>query len=511
MTSVLRYKQNRKLIQFNSSTVVFKMAATDLEDAAELDRERKLYLKSIARMVILVQLPELKIPGTSISNWEVMEKLKGAICPNVFSYLKVTKTTMEYLHFEAEAESKDLLTKFIDKLDAKAIKLSGFPEPFKVKAGKAKVLFPKKHDWVAFFRDSINTDESKPGERPDTMHITGLPIKWFSPPGKVNNGKPCEQIVRRIFQTFGPLREIDIPILDPYRSRMNLLHTADEQVFKTFSFGTDLYFEVFIQFKNYKGFEQAMEFFKEKKLVHVLEDDKIAAVNISVDFDKTAFLSERNIEKRSMQRRRLIQCDMEQERIALKIKKEEERQREIERLEEMRREEERQRQIEKEKKQRELEIRIKEQKQKLHKIKKMIVHHEKRRQAKINERKRRDITTQRKDQGGNLVSVILKTIAAKKKIEQQEEIRRAKELKILRKLEAKKLRKEEQKRMKLKAEDEIKEKLENQEKNLRLKLLNNLKEIKESKQEMQREFLREELANKKSRLDSVVCKNVTDL
>merc|ERR1712113_1170877 len=52
----------------------------DLSDCVELSSTSGLYLKPTARLSITVTLPQLK-SGQSISNWEVMEKLRAAIRP----------------------------------------------------------------------------------------------------------------------------------------------------------------------------------------------------------------------------------------------------------------------------------------------------------------------------------------------------------------------------------------------------------------------------------------------
>lgn len=40
-----------------------------------------LYLKPYARINITVRLPQLRQPGQSISNWDLMEKIKKALSP----------------------------------------------------------------------------------------------------------------------------------------------------------------------------------------------------------------------------------------------------------------------------------------------------------------------------------------------------------------------------------------------------------------------------------------------
>lgn len=63
----------------------------------------------------------------------------------------------------------------------------------------------------------------KPGERPDTVHVSGLPSKWFA--GKRSHqesDKPSEQTLKRIFEMYGEIRSVDIPMLDPYRNHMKV-------------------------------------------------------------------------------------------------------------------------------------------------------------------------------------------------------------------------------------------------------------------------------------------------
>ena len=73
--------------------LVIKMTSigicSDTSEAVELLEAQGLYLKPVAKLNISVQLPQLKSPGSSISNWEVMEKLKKMIKPDTFLVLKV--------------------------------------------------------------------------------------------------------------------------------------------------------------------------------------------------------------------------------------------------------------------------------------------------------------------------------------------------------------------------------------------------------------------------------------
>lgn len=51
--------------------------------------------------------------------WQVMEKLRSAILPEVFTVIKVTKSTLEFLRFDAEIENRKNLPQVISKIDQK--------------------------------------------------------------------------------------------------------------------------------------------------------------------------------------------------------------------------------------------------------------------------------------------------------------------------------------------------------------------------------------------------------
>ncbi|CAM1154505.1 AKAP17A (predicted), partial [Pycnogonum litorale] len=246
---------------------------TDSSDVIDLYSPRGLFLKPIAKMNISVQLPQLRTAGKSISNWEVMEKIKGMTKPHPFVVLKVVKSTLEFIRFEGEAENKSALKSMLAKLEGKAIKLSGFPECLKVKAAEAKVNFPTRHDWDSYFRDAKNMNEMEPGERPDTIHFQCLPSKWFSDnrSHSHNEDKPNESFLKRVCDTFGEVRCVDIPMLDPYRRETNTVTGS----IQTFSFGQHLIFEAFVQYKAYMGFVNAMDSLRGMKLMYTDEDGKI--------------------------------------------------------------------------------------------------------------------------------------------------------------------------------------------------------------------------------------------
>lgn len=282
----------------------------DTSDAVELFVPQQLYLKPVAKLNISVQLPQLKLPGKTISNWEVMEKLKTMVKPVQFTVLKVSKSTLEFIRFEGEIENKANLNEVVARLDGRTIKLSGFSELLKIRSAEAKTAFPTRHTWDSYFRDAKNMNEMKPGERPDTIHLSNLPSRWFSSRQENGRGndKPSEYVFRKVFEQFGEIRSVDIPMLDPYRSQMK----AHISGMKTFSFGQELAFEGYVQYQEYVCFVKAMDALRGMKLLHK-EGDKAYTASVKIDFDRTKHLSEASIRKRRIERERLMAKEREQE------------------------------------------------------------------------------------------------------------------------------------------------------------------------------------------------------
>ena len=472
--------------------------SADVKEAFELNRAKRLYLKPIARMAIKVTLPELKLPGLTVSNWEVMEKLKSTVAPDLFTIIKVTKSSFEHIYFEAEADSKSLLNKFIEKLNNLTLKLSGFAEPLKVTAAQRKVPFPKKHDWDAFFRDTPDMDECKPGERPDTVHIKGLPSKWFLEKDNSKGDKPNPEVVFKVFEKFAPIRAIDIPALDPYRHRMASQEEGDSDFKKfSFTFGSTLNFEAYIQYMDYTGFARAMKILKGKKLIKVLEDNKAAAANIEVTFDKTAHLSEKQIKTRDCIRKKLVQQDQEEEEKRKREREETEKQKEFEKLEEKRKAKEALRLRIERRKAREEKRKLRRENRKLESRKRKVI-------AKQIAAKQQIIEVQRHEEATRLVTELLGRIAVKKGEEEEENKKREEELKILRQLEEKKRNIELMKKLEEKKKKKQKSQSKKKEKSLRKKLEKKLEDMKSKKEELQRELLRERVAKSKEKLSSVV-------
>lgn len=78
--------------------------------------------------------------------------------------------------------------------------LAVFPQ---VRALENKMDFPTRHDWDSFFRDAKDMNETLPGERPDTIHLEGLPCRWFSQKDSQFPDRPSEDVLSTVFESFG--------------------------------------------------------------------------------------------------------------------------------------------------------------------------------------------------------------------------------------------------------------------------------------------------------------------
>ncbi|CAH8484532.1 unnamed protein product [Schistosoma haematobium] len=223
-----------------SVSVPKKSEPSKISDLIDFCPTLNLYLKPIARVCITVQIPLLHDTSgqlKSFTTWEIIEKIRQ-LCPGILApstVMKVVHTTLEFVRFAVDLENKTDVRRVVTSLESQFIKLSGFPQNLRVRASEAPYDCPRRHDWEAFFRDAQNMDETKSGERPDTLVLTGLPIRWFAsgshnrPRFRVNSDdtnssylsllvdeeKPDPSIVKEAFEVFGKIREIDIPMLDP--------------------------------------------------------------------------------------------------------------------------------------------------------------------------------------------------------------------------------------------------------------------------------------------------------
>lgn len=284
----------------------------DTSEGVELYASQCLYMKPIARLTMTVMLPEFKEPSRSISNWEVMEKLKDMVYPDLFLNLKVSKSTADFIRFEGEVENKGLLRTVIAKLHGRTVDING---GLRVLAAEAQYEYPTPQDWESFFKSREGRYDDLANLLPDTLHIEGLPCKWFA--SRESNGeKPCEEIVKNVFAIFGTVRNIDVPMLDPYRE-----DTAGKNFF---SLGGLQTFDAYIQYIENSDFIKAMETLRGMKLLYKGDDGKALACSIKVTFDTTDHLSEEAIQKRHLERLKLQELEQQRKEEKRREKEEEE-------------------------------------------------------------------------------------------------------------------------------------------------------------------------------------------
>ncbi|KAJ8415139.1 hypothetical protein AAFF_G00008370 [Aldrovandia affinis] len=466
----LKPKHQRKLKKLHlvamTTTIVH-----DTTEAVKLCPTHGLYLKPIAKMMVSVALPQLKQPGKSISNWEVMERVKSMVHPDQFSALRISKSTMEFIRFEGEVENRGVVKAFLAKLDGKSIKLSGFTDILKVRAAENKMDFPTRHDWDSFFRDAKDMNETVPGERPDTIHLEGLPCKWFAQKDTLPE-RPSEVVLKAVFEGFGKIRNVDIPMLDPYREEMM------DKNFHTFTFGGHLNFEAYVQYQEYMGFVKAMDTLRGMKLMYKAEDSKAVACNIKVTFDTTKHLSDWAMKRRQMERQKLQELERQREEQKRKEKEEEERRREEERKQREQEEEERERRREEKIRKREQKTKDREEKRTQRKAKKQQAEAQKKLHLKIAMEERKLLLAQRNLESIRLVAELLGKAKAMK---QQQQEREEEELAKQQKAEVARLQQLEERRRLQEAElrrvEEEKERalqLQRKERELRDRLVGNL-------------------------------------
>lgn len=426
---------------------------SDLSDAVPVCPQLELYLKPIAKVNISVGLPKLKVPGQTVSNWELMEKIKLMCTPHQFSVLRVSKSTVDFVRFEGEVENKSLIKTFISQLDGKFIKLSGFPDAQKVSCGETKVPFPSRHDWDSFFRDSGQFNEMEPGKRPDTIHLKDVPCKFFTNKKKQNVD---EDLVKLAFLPFGEIRNIDIPMLDPYRSDQTSTNSNGGN-FQTFSFGSRLNFEMYIQYREYIGFAKCMDEFRGKKLVMKETDGKAIAATVKVDFDKTKHLSLQSINHRKLEREKIEK--LQQKRRDEKRKEREEAERKI-KAEKLREKAIRDEQEERRRKREEKRRRKKKEKKEKEEAEKLSL--------RIATEERKLLLAQRKLESIRILSELFERI--KEELVLEEKLKLAREIALKEEMERKR-KEEEEKRKREQEEKRRKDKEERKQEKMRRKEL----------------------------------------
>lgn len=452
--------------------------------------ESGLYLKPVAKISICVTLPEIRVVGASISNWEVMERLKSLITPETFTILRVSKTTRQLLYFEGEMASLKQLRKAVLVLNKKTMKLSGFTELLRIQASEVDLSYPGKKDWEGYFRERGITsyDDGLPGERPDTVRLRGLPSMWFS--SDDSNHKPSLDLVKRICEKFGALRNVEI--LDMTSAKQQPGFTSGNfPTFNSFDPDFQLSFEVVAQYTLYSGFVAAMTRLRGMKLMRKTQAGKESSVNLVVDFDRSGYFSEKSVKKRKTEERRLEELKrQEEEKLKLDIEMEE-KQREEEILEAQALVEKKRK--EKEERMARKQARRRERHEKKHREKEDRKRHKQ--EQRVRERREADemasLVEQRREEALRIVRKLIDSVAAEKEEEIREREKRERE-------EEERLRREVEEQLR---EEEMRKEQEEQELHemrLKDKLVRKIKRMEKRKEEIRQEILNKRLKGKRS-------------
>ncbi len=290
-------------------------------------------------------MPPTKNPGQNVPTNEVLDKVKKLSLPDEFIYLRIIKSTLEFIRCEGEIENKSAFKTLLSKLDGCTIKMNSYADVLKIRAAEAKLSYPTRHDWETFFKDSsIETSaiEMKPGERPDTIHLADVPCKWFADKSAVigagydySSIKPNEEILKEVFSFFGEIRMIDIPTLtNPILVCQSLSAKKQNELMSCINTNNSNLnlntFEAFIQYKDYISFVKAMDAFRGMKILYIdKENHEAYTANIRVDFDRTKHLSDKEIKKREIDKLKAIEIEKIKNATLEKEKEKEAKQKEI--------------------------------------------------------------------------------------------------------------------------------------------------------------------------------------
>ncbi|KAM4662053.1 A-kinase anchor protein 17B-like isoform 2-T5 [Discoglossus pictus] len=294
----------------------------DNSEAVELSTLHHLYLKPKAKLIITVILPQGLDPCRSISNWEILEQLKNLVHPDHFSSIKVSKSTREYIRIEGEVDTKYLTQIFLAKLYGQILQTNSFNEPLLVEVTEAPHEFPVKQESPCLLTKNESDPESlgKNDSPPSCIYLEGLPCKWFLSFGS-NSEKPSEDVLRSVFEKYGKITNVDIPMLDPYREdsvgKLNSMNSGGLQTF-----------DAFLHYADNTNSANAMQSLQGMKLMFTGEDGKSLACDIKVSMDTTDHFSEEAVNKRNAESLKLQ--ELEQQRKQEKEEEEAERKRKME-------------------------------------------------------------------------------------------------------------------------------------------------------------------------------------
>lgn len=239
---------------------------------------------------------------------------QGARAP--LSSLRLARGGPEVVRFEGEVENRALVRPALAGLDGKTMMLSGLPHGLRVSAAEAT---------------PPPTDD--PAHPHDTIHLQGLPCRWFAPrggsggdeaggissPGGIASAeRPSEALLRQAFGAFGEIRHVDIPMLDPY---------LGEDGSHGGGGGGRLRFEAYVQYRERDAYARAMAALRGAKLMFRGTDGKAVACGIKVTSDATQHLSEASIRRRQLERQKLQELEQRREEQKRKEREDEARRR----------------------------------------------------------------------------------------------------------------------------------------------------------------------------------------
>lgn len=341
LTNYVRRKLDR-----GSPQPVNKMA-DDLP--LELCPPLHLFLVPQKKINVAVVLPTARTVGPSISNWDMMEKLRQGAQPEQFVSLRVEHSSRERINFIGELPSLRALRKVVLLLNGKTMRMPGFAEPFKVKAFSLDVNFPKKKDWEAFYRSRglANFADGSPGERPDTVRVSRVPVEWFNDRSDVDaGGWPSKALIAQAFSQFGAVSNVGVYLHKAAVLQLPQAEGAFSSFGPTPSQSARL-FDAFLQFADYNGFCSCMLGLKG---VHMMRDvgaagggaDAKEVACIEVDYDRSGFMTVVNVRRREVEEAALRESrQQERERREEEERLERERRESKERAEKERKQEER--------------------------------------------------------------------------------------------------------------------------------------------------------------------------
>lgn len=247
----------------------------DDSEAVELCAIYHLYLKPRAKLNISVLLPEETGHCRPVANWDILEQMKNIVAPDHFSSLRIVKSTTEVIRLEAETDTKQMCQVFLEKMTGQTLKINNLNDPARLEVHEAPLECPASAEIKGHMSDQEEERKNSADQStvPSCIHLEGLPCKWFSE-WNTHTDKPTEEMLKRAFETYGKIVDIDIPMLDPYREE-DLPIAATPGSLQTF--------DVFIQYEDKSSAINAICSLQGMKLMYAAEDGKSLACDFKVN------------------------------------------------------------------------------------------------------------------------------------------------------------------------------------------------------------------------------------